>query len=448
MSVTGKTLIDLGYKPSKWFKSVIEHANENNLGTEELVAHIKSIVPEVVEPLDRPIPFHRNIVAEDEGDQSNIDAVCSAMNGILTLPTVVDAAIMPDACPTGPNDIPVGGIVATRNSIHPSMHSADICCSMMVTDMGSASPGEVLSAAFGVTHFGPGGRTEPVGFLEELESEIRSNPYLNSERSIHFARSHFATQGDGNHFLFVGTRRSDGRTVMVTHHGSRGFGANLYKKGLVEAEFFRKEISPNSHPKHPWIPYDTAEGKAYWDALQIVRKWTKANHMAIHEAVSRLIGANDPETFWNEHNFVFRKGEVFYHAKGATPLDDAFVPDSHNGLRLIPMNMRDGILVVRGETTETNLGFAPHGAGRNLSRSQHRRLRLNGKTKEQVLDEETLGLDIRFFSGEADITELPSAYKDAGKVKRQIESFGLGSIVDEIEPHGCIMAGEQKWSRK
>jgi RNA-splicing ligase RtcB len=116
------------------------------------------------------------------------------------------------------------------------------------------------------------------------------------------------------------------------------------------------------------------------------------------------------------------------------------------------MNMRDGILIVRGETTNTNLGFAPHGAGRNYSRSDHRRSRLDatGKTKEQIVQEETDGLDIRFFSGQSDITELPSAYKNASKVKEQIKHFNLGTIVDEIKPYGCIMAGEidKPWRKK
>lgn len=43
--------------------------------------------------------------------------------------------------------------------------------------------------------------------------------------------------------------------------------------------------------------------------------------------------------FWNEHNFVFKDSNKFYHAKGATPLEDKFVRDSYNGLRLIPLNM-------------------------------------------------------------------------------------------------------------
>jgi hypothetical protein len=54
----------------------------------------------------------------------------------------------------------------------------------------------------------------------------------------------------------------------------------------------------------------------------------------------------------------------------------------------------------------------------------------------------TGGLDIRWFCGAPDLSESPLAYKDATKVKAQIDRFGLAQIVGEIQPRGCIMAGE------
>jgi RNA-splicing ligase RtcB len=448
--ITGKTLIELGYKPSKWFANAIDYANKNNLDNDGIQNYIDneilSKIPKQMEPLENPIFFHQNILAEDGHDQDNIIRVFSAMNNLLTVPTAVYAAVMPDACPTGQYDIPVGGIIATKNAIHPSMHSADICCSVMATDLGTTDPKSVMDAAFSITHFGAGGR-EKYGKLtslpNELKDKINSNPFLKSQKSLFFAENHLGTQGDGNHFLFVGRSKASGRTMLVTHHGSRGFGAALYKQGLTKAQFFLKQIAPKVNSKNAWIPYDTQEGKDYWDALQIVREWTKLNHSTIHSVIKKKVSAQDSENFWNEHNFVFKKDDVFYHAKGATPLIDEFVPDSHNGLRLIPLNMQQPVLVVKGEATENNLGFAPHGAGRNFSRTEHRRLKLKNKTIQELFDEETNGLDVRFFSGRVDVTELPSAYKNADKVKNQIKHFNLGEVVDEIEPYGCIMAGEK-----
>lgn len=439
--ITGQDLLSLGYASGKWFKDALAFVNENQLTGPALTAYLENVSPKYREPFTEPVLFHKNIRAENDAEQTNVYDVCSAMKELMKLPTVVDGAIMPDACPTGPGQIPVGAIIVAKNAIHPSMHSADICCSVMASSFGSCCPKRLLNAAHSVTHFGSGGRREFSTLPKELEEQIRENYFLRSDYSVHLAKAHLGTQGDGNHFLFIGRSKNTGETVMVTHHGSRGFGANLYKEAVVVAERFRREISPKSSEKNGWIPFNTVEGEAYWQALQLIRAWTKCNHETIHDATALKLGVEVQSRFWNEHNFVFKRGELFFHAKGATPLDDTFVPDSKDGLRLIPLNMAESILVVKGATTVNNLGFAPHGAGRNMSRGQHKKSKAHIGIKE-LFDEETKGLDIRFFSGRIDISELPSAYKNINSIKRQIKEFDLGQVHDEIVPYGSIMAGD------
>ncbi len=454
--ITGKTFIDLGYKPSAWFKEAIVFANENNLSGENLKTYLDSLIPKIILPYDEPLYFYKNIRAESEEDRENIESVFLTMNELMKTPTIVNGAVMPDACPTGEKgQIPVGGVVVTKNAIHPAMHSADICCSLMATNIGNADPKSVLDIAFATTQFGAGGRKEHGGWEnivydnKDLTEKI-SNNYFTKD-FLEKAAKHMGTQGDGNHFLFVGKSKNTGDTYIVTHHGSRGFGASVYKKGMEVAEKFRKQLSPNTLKRNAWIPYTEIEGKLYWDALQIIRDWTKLNHESIHNKICNKLKLQYLDRFWNEHNFVFKEGDLFYHAKGATPLDNKFVPDSIDGLRLIPLNMSEPILIVKGETTETNLGFAPHGAGRNMSRSQHKKNKA-AKTTEQIFKEETKGLDVRFFSNHVDISELPSAYKNADSVKQQMQEFGLGEVVDEILPYGCIMAGDWQvdasWRKK
>ncbi|MEM6718576.1 MAG: RtcB family protein [Bacteroidota bacterium] len=453
VQINGNTLIDLGFKPKKWFKEAIAHINDNQLHTEEMLVYLEQfkLDPEIALH-EKPIPFAINIEAENEVEESNVESVINTMNTLMRTPTLVNGAIMPDACPTGAKGvIPVGGVAVAKNAIHPGMHSADICCSVLLTDLGDANPQEVLDAAHSVTHFGPGGRSreEQFRFPMDLLAEIEANSFLNDQKCISAARSHLGTQGDGNHFLFVGTSKKTGNTMMVTHHGSRGFGAILFKKGMKVAEQFRRELSPQTLKQNAWIPFDTEEGQSYWEALQIIRKWTKKNHEVIHDATLEKLGIEKEDRYWNEHNFVFKDEDLFYHAKGATPLDAKFMPDI-TGPRLIPLNMSEPVLIVEGKTTDSNLGFAPHGAGRNVSRTQHRKSKTG--TIEEIFAEETKGLDVRFFSNEIDITELPSAYKNAATVRNQMEQFGLGEVIDEVLPFGCIMAGDVSknapWKRK
>lgn len=447
-------MIALGFAPGKWFREAIQHVNENQLSHEAMLHYLEQFrMPPMIGLHTEAVPFAVNIKAENELEQENVDAVIATMRALMKTPTIVGGAIMPDACPTGPTGtIPVGGVVVAKNAIHPGMHSADICCSVLLTDFGKADPKAVLDAAQSVTHFGPGGRSReaqfrfPAAMLEAFEA----NWFLRGDEMTQIARSHLGTQGDGNHFLFVGRSAKTGNTMMVTHHGSRGVGAKLYTKGMKIAEQFRVQLSKDTLKQNAWIPFDTEAGQEYWKALQIIRQWTKLNHEVIHDATAAKLGAAVENRYWNEHNFVFKKDDLFYHAKGATPLDAEFMPDI-TGPRLIPLNMSEPVLIVEGATTGNNLGFAPHGAGRNLSRSAHRKTRAH-KTNLEVFAEETEGLDVRFFSNEIDITELPSAYKNAATVRSQMNEFGLGTVIDEVQPYGCIMAGDWEknapWKQK
>ena len=448
--ITGADLIAWGHRPGPDFPSLLEQANaakadgETREGIEILLAHL--VVPATTHlPLsaEGTVPFHVNIEAMNDDEKDNVDKVVATMNAVMRTPTVIGGAVMPDACPAGPiGTIPVGGVVAAKNAIHPGMHSADICCSVMMTDLGDADPIAVLDAASSVTHFGPGGRRNGQRFTTSLKmiDAFRENRFLNGVRTVRMAQEHMGTQGDGNHFLFVGRSRATGRTAMITHHGSRGPGAMLYKEGMKVAEKFRRELSPETLKQNAWIPADTAEGIAYWEALQLIRKWTKANHNAIHQATVETAKANVGERFWNEHNFVFRRGDVFLHGKGATPAWDDYASDA-TGLTLVPLNMAEPVLVVRGSDADHALGFAPHGAGRNFSRSEFRR-RMGTSTPQEILASETKGLDVRFHAGPVDASELPSSYKPAETVVAQIGQYGLAEIEDYIDPVGCIMAGD------
>ncbi len=441
--INGNTLIKLGFRPGKWFKTAIEHINENQLEGAEMLTYLEQFKsPPPIELYEKPVPFSINIKAENEEEEENVAAVIASMNVLMKTPTIVDGAIMPDACPTGPaGTIPVGGVVVAKNAIHPGMHSADICCSVMLTDFGKADPKVIMDAAHASTHFGPGGRerNDQFRFPAELLEAFEANDILKDRNFIQMARKNLGTQGDGNHFLFVGKSKKTGNTMMITHHGSRSVGAKLYTAGMKIAERFRKEISPATLKQNAWIPFETEEGQTYWDALQVIRKWTKQNHICIHNATAEKAGATIENRFWNEHNFVFKDGDLFFHAKGATPLSEKYMPDI-TGPRLIPLNMAEPILIVEGESTATNLGFAPHGAGRNRSRTSHRKSKGDTPIAE-IFAAETEGLDVRFFSNEIDITELPSAYKNADSVRNQMDEFGLGKVIDEVMPYGSIMAG-------
>lgn len=429
--ITGKTLIDLGFEPAKWFGEAIEKANRLALNGENLVSFLEDVEKEnKIETLilrDGPVYHVENITVETTLEKENISSVRKTMEGIMRIPVVVSGLIMPDACPTGEYSMPVGAVVGS-SEIHPGFHSADVCCSIYATEISSIkNVKEFMDIAYKTTHMGPGGRKRSSGMFkllpETLLKEIKQNSFTKEFEKE--ALSHFITQGDGNHFLFLG-KDSLGKTYLVSHHGSRGFGAKVYKKGLALAKNLTKKICPEVRPEHSWIPWSDG-GEEYWNALEIVKSWTMYNHMNLHQLIIEKAKCDIIDNIWTPHNFVFKDGGFFWHAKGSTPM--------FGDRALIPMNMRDGILIAEGKSS---CGFAPHGAGRNLSRAAFK------KTVEDDVDlylKETEGIDVRFKFG-IDVSELPSAYKGMDSIVSDIKKYNLGNVVDVIKPLGCVMAGQ------
>jgi tRNA-splicing ligase RtcB (3'-phosphate/5'-hydroxy nucleic acid ligase) len=416
-----------------------------------------------------PSPLAEALLAsdDDKDELANLQAVRRHMTELLKTPVISKGAILPDACPMGTREacIPVGGAIAVENAIIPSAHSSDICCSMFATfyeETGSVAA--ELDALMKSTRFGTGHRE-----LDQLvddpvhDEDVWSNPFLSGLRDR--TRLHMADQGDGNHFAYLGeitvstemlaalrlTRHdalaaSLGNTpgrkfrVLVTHHGSRGLGAHVFKRGQIAALKHTAKQLDGVPEAAAWLDARFGDGPAYWEALQYVALWTKANHRAIHRRFLERIATASVAEIANEHNFVWQRGDTFFHGKGATPAwRDS---DGRPLLGLIPLNMAEPVLIVLGSDNSEFLSFAPHGAGRNISRTALRRRFAEPGAREAEITRATAGLDIRWFSGKPDLTETPIGYKNAAQVKAQISTFGLAEVIGEIRPLGCIMAGD------
>lgn len=484
--ITGKTLIAWGLRPSKAFKNILAEARclyeDDGLPFDEVREIIAGKYPAPV-ILERRATgtFAEAISAETEEDEANIASVRAHMADLMRCPVLEHGAVMPDACPAGSakGTIPVGGAVVSRG-IHPAFHSADICCSMYATvfPKGQAT-GAFMDALVESTRFGPGARPEEDWIADPITNEIEQtkNPFL--VQLAGRAKAQLCDQGDGNHFAFFGSMSvspdliaqlsSSGQEslakaltgyddvdVLVTHHGSRDLGAQVYKRGLAAAVRHTKELSPATPAHQAWLDADSEEGAAYWEALQYVARWTKRNHQLVHERTLARLGVQPLAAFGNEHNFVWKRDGLFYHGKGATPAWRG--DDGHPLLGLIPLNMAAPVLLTLGRDNTEFASFAPHGAGRNKSRTALlKQLELYGlplddmlSRARRIVDEQTDGLDIRFFYDRPDVSESPLAYKPAAQVREQIERFGLADVAAVIEPKGCVMAGdyEKPWLAK
>lgn len=443
--ITGKTLIDWGFAPASWFKDGIAAANAlraEGRDDEAVLKALRAFVPVETPMRADGLAYGMFLDAGTPQEAENKAGVAAHMDALMRTPTIVAGAVMPDACPSGSamGTIPVGGVVATRDAIHPGFHSADICCSLAITTLNRRDDLKaVLDAVEAVTHFGPGARKAVVEPPAAIMRAVSGNRFLKDLEG--FARFGFATQGDGNHFAFVGTLDSTGKPAIVTHRGSRGLGAQLYKRGMAAARRHTAIHAPKAPPHNAWIDAESDDGREYWAALQIVREWTRESHYAIHDLAARRLGNKVEARFWNEHNFVFRRSDgLFYHGKGATPSYAGFSPDDGR-LTMIPLNMAEPVPITAHRDRSDALGFAPHGAGRNMSRTAFMRANA-GRAPDELRELHAPGIDVRSYCGMLDVSELPGAYKDAAAVQAQIAKYDLAEVVDRVTPYGSVMAGD------
>ncbi|WP_428194418.1 RtcB family protein [Deinococcus saxicola] len=187
------------------------------------------------------------------------------------------------------------------------------------------------------------------------------------------AAAQIGSSGSGNHFAEFGTLtlaqadlglEAGQYLALLSHSGSRGFGAQVAGHFTTLAERLHPNIDPAAK-KLAWLSLDSEEGQAYWQAMNLAGRYALANHELIHARLARALGVGVLASVHNSHNLAWKQNvngqELIVHRKGATPAD-------RGQLGLIPGSMADPGFVVRGRGQADALASASHGAGRQLGR--------------------------------------------------------------------------------
>ena len=342
------------------------------------------------------------------------------------LPVAARGALMPDAH-LG-YGLPIGGVLATRNTVIPYAVGVDIACRMKMTVFDLPVPkleghrDQLIQVLEGETRFGIGAA---FGHGDRREHVVLDDDWSVSpvtERSKDKAWKQLGTSGSGNHFVEYGILevydRPDGPeqpdtdtsrldlvpgsyVALLSHSGSRGVGAQV-------ASHYSK-LAMKRHPELPkqlkhlaWLDLDDDLGQEYWRAMNLMGRYAAANHAMIHHHIARALGVNVLADVENHHNFAWEEehdGErVIVHRKGATPAEAGV-------LGIIPGDMASPAHVVRGLGCEPSLRSASHGAGRVMSRRKAKNS-LTWSDAKRLLKERgvtvlSCGLD-----------EVPDVYRD------------------------------------
>lgn len=223
-------------------------------------------------------------------------------------------------------------------------------------------------------------------------NELRNHTHL---------RKSLGTLGGGNHYIEL-DKDERGNVWLSVHCGSRNLGKQV-------AEYYQAKAitARDARLVKMWVADDLCyiEGQDledYLNDMKLCNEWSFRNHMAIYDAIAEEFGL--PATcdyITCIHNYVDVDNKLI--RKGA-------ISANAGEYGIIPLNMRDGLLVVQGRGNEDWNNSLPHGAGRILSRGA-------AKKELDLLEFENTMEGIYSTSiGFSTLDEAPMAYKPADEI--------------------------------
>lgn len=338
----------------------------------------------------------------------------------MRLPVALKGALMPDAHQG--YGLPIGGVLATQNTVIPYGVGMDIGCRMALSVLDL--PGsyvehrayELKRMLHEHTHFGNVGGLESTQDHEILDHpDFRLTDLL--KRLHGKAVKQLGSSGSGNHFVEFGVltleegnrlQLSSGNyAAILSHSGSRSLGANVaqhYTNIAMNTCKLPKEA------KHlAWLDLDDEAGAEYWISMSLVGKYAEACHYRIHQNLCKALGVSVLRKVENHHNFAWKErlddgSDYIVHRKGATPA-------ATGELGIIPGSMTAPGYVVTGLGNASSLNSAAHGAGRKMSRLKAKNSITMSSLKKELQREK-----VTLIGGSPE--EAPAAYKDIELIMR------------------------------
>lgn len=200
-------------------------------------------------------------------------------------------------------------------------------------------------------------------------SSVRKIPHSMSDDSVadrlicrkHINREKAAlslgTLGGGNHFIELG-KDEKGKIYAAVHSGSRHLGSEV-------AEHYLRRGQTELKAKGLDVPYELTwlEGQLledYLHDLNVVQDFARLNRRIVLRVMEKAMKWKAVSYSESIHNYVDENRILRKGAASAREGEDV----------IIPVNMRDGILLGRGKGDPEWNFSAPHGAGRLFSRSE------------------------------------------------------------------------------
>ena len=351
----------------------------------------------------------------------------------------------------------IGTTMTISDKVVPNIVGVDICCGMRVVEIKEKQLDlQRLDKCIriAVPH-GSGVNRKIHRWAEQVDlSELRCKDHIKWKNQYQAIGS----LGSGNHFVELDTNQ-DNKLFLVIHTGSRNLGlqvAQYYQQAAYDSlhgsdsyhkdreaaerraivdrlteEGREKEISQalKDYKYDPHIPEEIfnipfelsyVEGQLFDDYIhdmKIVQDFAILNRRAISDEIQCGMRYKIIDEWETIHNYIDMENMIL--RKGA-------ISAQKGEVAIIPMNMRDGSLIVVGKGNSDWNYSGPHGAGRLMSRTEAR-----NSIPMQDYKDSMEGIYSTCVSN-ATVDEAPQAYKPMEEIVKYIEP--TCEIVDTIKP--------------
>ena len=317
---------------------------------------------------------------------------------------------------------PVGLTMTIKDKVMPGLIGTDIGCGVSYikikkTNVEYQKLDKVIKEKIPV---GSRIRKEPHRLSDDFDfDDLVCRKYIGVKK----AALSLGTLGGGNHFIEIDVD-TEGDQYLVVHSGSRHLGKEV-------AEYYLKRGQEELKKKGMDIPYEMTylEGQLLEDYLKdviTVQGYAMLSREIILREIAKamkwkIISYGECIHNYIDESKILRKGAV-----AAYEGDEV----------IIPINMRDGIVLGKGKGNPEWNHSAPHGAGRILSRSDVKNHHTVSEFKKEMkgIHCTTVGADT--------LDEAPFAYRGIDEIQEAIRD--TVDIVKVLKPVYNYKAGERR----
>ena len=296
----------------------------------------------------------------------------------------------------------IGTTMTINDKAVPNIVGVDIGCGMYTVSLGKVDIDfeKVDEAA----HYIPSGMDVWEGRQERFDlTKLNCYRYLRDSRRLE--RS-LGTLGGGNHFIELDTAKN-GEVFLIVHTGSRHLGKEVAEYYMKAGQDELKDNGINDIPfEMTYLSGNLMED--YLHDLKIVEEYAILNRKIITAEIIKKMKWKAIEEISCSHNYVDFSGNQPILRKGAisAKLDEKVI---------IPINMKEGVLLGRGLGNEEWNNSAPHGSGRVLSRGE-----VNSSHTVSEFKKEMKGIYTSCISKDT-LDEAPFAYRGIDYIKEVIK---------------------------